>query len=68
MSRVDEEDLINAKEAAGMLRCSRWKVYIMLRKDKLPGGFKLGGEWMIHRPTLIDWIQHTASRGMGVGK
>lgn len=51
----DDEAVLNADEAAALLRISRNTIYRLVEKGRLPGR-KVGREWRFSRQALLAWL------------
>lgn len=49
--------LLTIPEAAGLLQISTRTLHRMIHKNKLPGAFKVGGQWRLNEGKLAQWIQ-----------
>ncbi len=52
----DEPEFLSVPEAAVLLRIGERTTYKLVRRGELPA-LKLGGQWRIHRPTLLAWAK-----------
>lgn len=50
--------VLTPPEAARMLRISDYTLRKWLRERKIPGGFKLGGHWMVRRAVLEEYLRN----------
>ena len=55
-----DPEFLSVPETAVLLRVGERTVYKLVRQGDLPA-LKVGGQWRVHRPTLLDWA---AGRGM----
>ncbi len=51
-----EPEFLSVPEAAALLRIGERTTYKLVRRGELPG-LKMGGQWRIHRPTLLEWAK-----------
>jgi excisionase family DNA binding protein len=60
MLKSDEQssDLMTVKEAAAYLRVHRSTIYRLLQRKSLPGAFRIGSDWRIHRAALDEALQN----------
>ena len=49
-----EPEFLSVPEAAALLRIGERTTYKLVHRGELPA-LKLGGQWRIHRPTLLAW-------------
>jgi excisionase family DNA binding protein len=49
-------DVLNAEEAAQLLRTSAWTVREEARRGNLPAR-KVGREWRFHRDAIVAWLR-----------
>ncbi|MBI4776937.1 MAG: helix-turn-helix domain-containing protein [Deltaproteobacteria bacterium] len=50
----DMKDVLNAKEAADLLRAHVETIRRMARRGDIPA-FKMGKDWRFHRQALLRW-------------
>lgn len=50
----DSPEYLTLAEAAALLRIGERTAYALARKGELPA-MKVGGQWRVHRPTLLAW-------------
>ena len=50
-------ELLTIPETCALLRLGERTVYQMAREGRLPGATKVGGQWRVHRPTLLAWVK-----------
>ena len=53
--RQKSEAILDVEGAALLLGVSKYTVYRLIARDKLPAT-KIGRQWRFHRPTLIQWV------------
>lgn len=51
-----EPEFLSVPETATLLRIGERTTYKLVRRGELPA-LKLGGQWRIHRPTLLAWAR-----------
>lgn len=50
-----DKSILDVKGAASILGVSKYTIYRLIAKDKLPAT-KVGRQYRFHRTTLIQWI------------
>lgn len=56
-----EPEFLSIPETASLLRIGERTAYKLVREGRLPA-LKLGGQWRIHRPTLLAWARGEDAR------
>ena len=51
-----EPEFLSVPETAALLRIGERTVYKLVRQGDLPA-LKVGGQWRVHRPTLLEWAR-----------
>lgn len=54
-AKKTNEVILDVEGAALLLGVSKYTVYRLIGKDRLPAA-RVGREWRFHRPTLIQWV------------
>ena len=49
-----EPEFLSVPETAALLRIGERTAYKLVRDGELPA-IKVGGQWRVHRPTLLEW-------------
>jgi excisionase family DNA binding protein len=49
--------LLTITEAARLLQISPRTVHRMIQNKKLPGAFKIGGQWRLNESKLAQWLE-----------
>jgi len=49
-------EFLSIPEAAQLLRIGERTTYKLVRTGRLPA-IKVGGQWRVHRPTLLRWAE-----------
>jgi excisionase family DNA binding protein len=49
--------LLTIIEAAELLQLSPRTVHRMIQNKKLPGAFKIGGQWRLNESKLAQWLE-----------
>jgi len=53
---MSEPEFLSVPEAAALLRIGERTAYKVVRDGEVPA-IKVGGQWRIHRPTLMRWAE-----------
>jgi len=53
-------ELLTPQQAQELLQIASAKFYRMVKKNQLPGAFKVGNSWRVNRDTLKAWIDSQA--------
>ena len=53
---TSREEVMTIDEVAELLRVHPTTLYRMVKKNEVPGAFKMGSNWRFFRPRVLDWI------------